>query len=269
VSRVAAEAGIALLRPERVGDPELVDALRATAPDLGVVAAFGQFLPKKIRELPSLGYLINAHASLLPKYRGAAPIARAILGGEQRTGVSVMRIEREMDAGPVALVEETEIGPEEDTGELTRRLAQLAADAIDEAVRQIQEGCVTCTEQDHARATQALKLEREEARIDWSRPAELLVRQIRAMAPRPGAVTLLRGETLRILRARSLSRPVSLEAGRVRREEGEPLLVATGEGWLVPLRLQRAGARELEVDEFLRGRPISDAELLGDRTPSA
>ena len=125
VSSVALRANVPLLRPERVGDPAVVAELRGLAPDLGVVVAFGQFLPKAIRELPRLGYLINAHASLLPKYRGAAPIQRAILAGELATGVSVMRVEREMDAGPVALVRELAIGPEETGGELAQRIAAL------------------------------------------------------------------------------------------------------------------------------------------------
>ena len=127
------DAGLALLRPERVGEPELVRALRATAPDLGVVVAYGQFLPRTLRRLPRLGYLINAHASLLPEFRGAAPIVRAMLAGEKRTGISVMRVEREMDAGPVALVRETAIEPLENAAELAARPAPIAAAATPHA----------------------------------------------------------------------------------------------------------------------------------------
>ena len=118
VASVALREGLPLIRPEKVGDAEVIKTLQALSPDLGVVVAFGQFLPKKIRELPSCGYLINAHASLLPAYRGAAPIARAIAEGETETGISVMRIEKEMDAGPVALVSRTPIQPQENTEEL-------------------------------------------------------------------------------------------------------------------------------------------------------
>ena len=142
VSALAQRAGVPLLRPERVGDPEVEAELRRLAPDLGVVVAFGQFLPKRIRELPRLGYLINAHASLLPKHRGAAPIQRAILAGDGRTGVSVMRVEREMDAGPVALVRELEIGVEETAGELADRIASASAEAVAEAIEQIAQGRV-------------------------------------------------------------------------------------------------------------------------------
>jgi methionyl-tRNA formyltransferase len=192
-----------LLRPERVGAPDVEHALREAAPDLGVVVAFGQFIPKRIRELPTRGYLLNAHASLLPRLRGAAPIARAILEGEPETGISVMRVEREMDAGAVALVRPTAIGPEENEGELSARLAQLAADAIAEAVDQVAEGRIRWTPQDPSGATLAPKLTRADAQLDFREPAERLVRRVRAMAPRPGATAWLEGEP----EARSTSIP--------------------------------------------------------------
>ena len=146
VSAVALREQIPLVRPERVGDAEALEAMRALRPDLGIVVAFGQFLPKKVRELPSRGYLINAHASLLPKYRGAAPIARAIWDGEAETGISVMRVEREMDAGPVALVRRTKIDRFENTEELSARLAGIAADAIEEAVERVAADTIEWTE---------------------------------------------------------------------------------------------------------------------------
>jgi methionyl-tRNA formyltransferase len=267
VSRVALDAEIPLLRPEKVGEPEVIEALGAAAPDVGVVVAFGQFLPKTIRELPALGFMINAHASLLPKYRGAAPINHAILCGEKKTGISVMRVEREMDSGAVALVRETPIGEHENAAELGERLAHLAAEAIEEALEQLDAGSATWTEQDHALATTAPKLDRETARLDWRESAEALARRIYAMAPKPGAFTLLEGEPLRILAAEVQSQAeageISQPTGTVLSSEGR-LRVATGEGWLIPLRLQRAGAKAMEVDAFLRGRPIPDGTPLGD-----
>ena len=167
VARAAQAAGLPLLRPERVGAPECVAALKAHTPDLGVVVAFGQFLPRKIRELPSLGYLINAHASQLPRHRGAAPIAHAILAGDTRTAVSVMRVEREMDAGPVCLVCETPIADDDNVGSLTERLGEIAAEAIAAAVDQIAAGTVLWTAQDHANATLAPKIGRHDARLDF------------------------------------------------------------------------------------------------------
>ena len=268
VAACALRAGIPLLRPERVADPDVEAGLRALSPDLGVVVAFGQFLPRRIRELPRLGYLVNAHASLLPKLRGAAPIARAILAGERETGISVMRVEREMDAGAVALVRRTAIGDEEDAGSLEERLSYLAADAIAEAVERIAGVGISWTPQPEGRTTFAPKLEREEARLDFGEPAEALVRRVRAFAPRPGAFTTLSGEPLRILAATAEAGEAadggcSAPPGRVRREPGGGALrIATARGWLVPKVLQRAGGRALAVAEFLRGARLEDGTLL-------
>lgn len=266
VSQLAQERGVPVLAPERIDDADAVEKLRDFGPDLGIVVAYGQFIPKKVRELPSCGYLINAHASLLPKLRGAAPIARAIFTGETQTGVSIMRVEREMDGGPVALVRELEIGAEENTAELEVRVGELAAIAIAQAVELIASDRIEWTEQDASLATEATKLERSEAQLDWLEPAAKLARQIRAFAPRPGAQTLLDGEALRILGARVSSEPCDRAPGRVRLslEPGsEPLRIATGEGWLVPTLLQRAGGKTLATADFLRGRPIADGKQLG------
>jgi methionyl-tRNA formyltransferase len=263
VSEAAQQRGLALLRPERVGSPEVVAALRAAAADLGVVVAFGQFLPKSIRELPRLGYLVNAHASVLPRHRGAAPIPRAILAGDAETGISVMRVEREMDAGPVALVRTLAIAPDEDAGRLGDRLAQLAAEAVAEALAEIAAGRVRWRDQDAARATLAPKIDSGELAIDWRESADAIARRVRAFAPAPGARTALRGEPLRILAARAESGPTDRAPGAVRARSGESLRVATGDGWLVPERVQRAGGNPLAIDAYLRGRPISDGERLG------
>jgi methionyl-tRNA formyltransferase len=264
VSEVALREGITLLRPERVGDEETVEALAALSPDLGVVVAFGQFLPKKVRELPSRGYLINAHASLLPKFRGASPIAQAILEGESETGVSVMRIEREMDAGPVALVVSTPIGVRENTLELTLRLSEIAARAIAETVERIARDEVVWTEQDADRATLAPKIEKADGVLDLRQGARSLACRIHALAPRPGATLQLvedeggedAGEALKILRAdvHPFAAGDSAPVGTIERDRNDvPLRVATGDGWLVPLTIQRAGGKPLDVADFLRG----------------
>jgi methionyl-tRNA formyltransferase len=258
VSALALARGLPLLRPERVGTPEVAEALAGFAVDLGVVVAFGQFLPRRIRELPRLGYLINAHASLLPRLRGAAPIARAILEGARETGLSVMRVEREMDAGPVALVRRTAIGADETAGALTERLAALGAEAIAEALEAIAGDRVTWTPQDPAGASFAPKLEPEEARLDFREGAEALARRIRAMAPRPGAFTTVDGERLRVLESDVEAGPADAPPGTVRVGPGGVLRIATGEGWLLPRVLQRAGGRPLATDAFLRGRPLPE-----------
>lgn len=277
VSAWALEQEVPLLRPERIGDADSLAFLNRHQPDLGVVIAFGQFIPKSVRDQPRLGYLINAHASLLPRHRGASPIQAAILAGDAETGISVMRVEKEMDAGAVALTRKIPIGHQEDTGHLTDRLGELAAQAILEAVDQIAEDRVTWREQDAARVTYASRIEKHEGRLDWRESASVLVRRIRALAPKPGAFTALPAvpgrspESLRILGARAISsttESVHLSPGRLHRPAVAPshLWVATGEGWLELKRVQRSGGRVLEISDFLRGHPLEDGQLLGDET---
>jgi methionyl-tRNA formyltransferase len=263
VAALADRSGIPVLRPERVGQPAFTETLRGFDADLGIVVAFGQFLPKRVRELPRRGYLINAHASLLPRHRGAAPIAHAILAGDLETGVSVMRVEREMDAGPSAVLRRTPISANETTGELTDRLAALAADAIAESVDLIAAGRIAWTPQDDARATLAPKLVATDALLDWRDAADALARRVRAMAPRPGAFTTLKGERLRILAATALPARCDAAPGTLRLGGDTPLRIATGEGWLAPRVLQRAGGKPLEVEVFLRGHPVADGARVG------
>jgi len=261
VAAVARAHGLPLLQPERVGAAESEQALRDLRPDVGVVVAFGQFLTRRIRELPRLGLLVNAHASLLPRLRGAAPIARAILEGEPETGISVMRVDREMDAGPVAAVRRTPIGPEETAGELEARLAGIAAEAIAEVLDALAADRVRWQEQDASQATFAPKLLPEEAALDFAAPAHALARRIRAFAPRPGAWTRLGGERLRILAARAERADVDDPPGTLRLARG-PVRIATRDGWLLPTALQRAGGRVLEPEAFARGaRTLEGAQL--------
>jgi len=295
VAEVALREGLPLLRPERLGDEDTLVALRDLQPDLGVVVAFGQFIPKRVRELPRCGYLINAHASLLPRHRGASPIAQAILEGDEETGISVMRVVREMDAGPVGLMLRTPIEPRENTAELSARLAGLAAEAIARAVDLIASDEIEWTEQDERQASVAPKLEKADAILDLRQSAPRLARRIHALSPRPaGLLRLVCGtdgvptpnrdpsgsdratnaapppslegpveETLKVLRATTspfeadaAPAPGTLEIDRT--SERHPLRIATGGGWLVPETLQRAGGRPLPAGDFLRGFPIPD-----------
>ncbi len=261
VSAVALREEIPLLRPEKVGAAEGVSELATWNVDLGVVVAFGQFLPKKVRELPSRGYLINAHASLLPKYRGAAPISRVIMNGERETGISVMRIEREMDAGPTAHVVRTPIGPQENTAELSARLGALAAEAIANAVEVIARDEVVWTEQDVSAVTYAEKVEKADAVLDLRESARTLACRIHALSPKPGGTITLADETLlKISRAdaAAFDGDAMPAPGVVERDAGGAALrIATGQGWLIPLVVQKPGGKALPVDDFLRGFALS------------
>jgi methionyl-tRNA formyltransferase len=263
VSARALERELPLLRPERVGTREVAEALRAHAPDIGVVVAFGQFLPRRIRELPARGYLINGHASLLPRHRGAAPIPYAILTGDRESGVCVMRVEREMDAGPVALERRTPIGPEEDAGALADRLSRLTAEAIVEALDAIADDRVDWREQDPAAATLAPKIGSADAELDWSQPAAALALRVRAMGPSPGAHTDCDGERLRILAARAETGSHELPPGTLSRDAAGRLRIATGDGWLLPTRVQRPGGKPMDIDAYLRGHALTDGTRLG------
>ena len=263
IAEVALNAGVPLLRPENAGDDEALAEFRACEPDLGVVVAFGQFLPKAIREAPALGYLINGHASLLPRYRGAAPIPHCILDGETVTGVSVMRVEKEMDSGPVALQREIEIGEHENAGELSARLSALTAELLEEVIEQIADKRVEWTSQDGTRATYAPKIERSDAQLFWTESANALCRRVRAMAPSPGAFTTFEGESLQILDARADETRADLPPGTVRVDSARELRIATGDGWLLPRILQRPGKRAMDIGAFARGKPILDGTQLG------
>ncbi|MEX2205421.1 MAG: methionyl-tRNA formyltransferase [Myxococcota bacterium] len=260
VKQAAHELGVDVLQPERVGDESALAWMRAREPELGIVVAFGQFIPKSVRELPRLG-LVNAHASLLPRWRGAAPIEWALDAGDARTGVSVMRVVKEMDAGEVCLVRETEIGPEETAGELAARVSGLAGEALVEAVDALADGRAVFTAQDPARVTLAPKLDRAFAKLDFTLPAERLLRRIRAATPRPGVdLELSRAaKRMRIVRARLGPPHGGARPGRVCVESGR-LLLAAGDAWIELVEIQLAGKRPMRADELLRGFRVPDAE---------
>ena len=266
VRRAAEELGLEVLQPEKVADEAARAWMRAREPELGVVVAFGQFIPKSVRELPPHG-MVNAHASLLPRWRGAAPIEHALDAGDARTGISVMRVVKEMDAGDVCLVRDTAIDPEETAGELAQRLAALAGEALVAAIGEIEAGSARFAPQDAARVTLAPKLERDFGRVDLAQPAERVLRRIRAATPRPGVDLQLAksAKLVRIARARlGASHGGGAKPGAVRVETGR-LFVAAADAWLELVEVQLAGKRAMRADELLRGLRIPAGEEA--RTP--
>jgi len=184
VKLAAIELGLQLYQPERLRDPEVIERLRALAPELIVVVAYGQIIPRSILEIPARG-VINVHASLLPRHRGASPVAHSILAGDRETGVTIMRMDEQLDHGPILAVRKVAIEPQEDADGLTRRLAGVGAALLVETVAHLD--AITPVEQDHARATTAPRLRREDGELDWSLGAEEIDRRVRALQPWPGA----------------------------------------------------------------------------------
>jgi methionyl-tRNA formyltransferase len=211
--------------------------------------------------------MLGVHPSMLPKYRGANPIARAILAGDSMTGVTIFRLNERMDAGEIALQQAAPIADDETTEQLSPRLAELGAQLLVDTVRRMEQGTVTWQAQDDAQATIAAKFAKEDGVVDWSAPAEQVDRLIRAVAGWPGATTTWRGQPLKICAARVAERESTDGApGRLMSAAAEGLLVATGRGRVLVTEVQLAGSRRMAVGEFLRGRPLQPGEVFGSRS---
>ena len=258
VKQVAARHTIPVLQPQRMKDTDFVSRLTGLAPDLGVVAAYGKLLPDQLLELPRLG-MVNVHASLLPKYRGAAPIHRAVMAGETETGVTIIQLVREMDAGPMLLKASRPIGPDETSDLVERDLATIGADLLMRAVEDLAAGHASTEAQDHTRATLAPRLAKGDGVIDWGAPARTIHDQVRGLHPWPHAFTFLQGHRYLILRtsvteitpAPSATRPVP---GEVIEAAGDRLVVAAGLGTaLAVLEIQPEGKRPQPARTFLTG----------------
>jgi len=265
VKQLAERHGIAVAQPIKLKTDELPDQLAAWRPDLAVVAAYGRILPARILELPRLG-CINVHASLLPRYRGAAPIQWAVLNGDAETGVTIMRMNERMDEGEILLQRATPIGADESYGALQTRLAGIGAAALLEALAQLAAGTLVATPQDHAAATLAPMIRKEQGRIDWRQPAALIARQVRGFNPWPSAHTTLAGRLLKIHAARAESG--GGEPGRVVALD-DAVRVATGDGVLAIEQLQLEGRRALSAGEFARGGALAVGDRLGAASPAA
>jgi methionyl-tRNA formyltransferase len=261
VKALATARGIPLAQPVTLRQDEPRQRFAATGAQTMVVAAYGLILPQDVLDLFALG-CINIHASLLPRWRGAAPIQRAILAGDNRTGISVMRMEAGLDTGPVYLQEAIPILAEDTAASLHDKLAPLGAACIVRALELIEAGSLQPRPQDQAGVTYAHKIEKAEAELDWRRDAAELDRQIRAFNPFPVAATRLRGEPLRVWRARPLPGATGVP-GLVRAVEADALVVECGRSLLRIDELQRAGGRRLGLRELLSGFPIAAGERLG------
>jgi methionyl-tRNA formyltransferase len=257
VKQFAEQHGLPMLQPLRLRDDGFLEALRALNADLGVVAAYGKILTDAVLAVPRLG-LINVHASLLPKYRGAAPIRRAVMAGETITGVTIMRVVTALDAGPTISSATRPIGELETSAEVEHDIARIGARALVEAVDALAEGRASETPQDESQATYAPKIEKADGIIDWSRPAREIHNQIRGLHPWPHAYSDLQGERTILLRSDVEREPHEprAEPGTVLDARPDRFAVQTGGGVLRLLMLQREGRRPLAAREFLAGKRI-------------
>ncbi len=270
VARAAERAGVPVLEPTRPRGPEFVAALAALEPDVSVVAAYGQILPPDVLELPRHGS-VNVHASLLPAYRGAAPVTRAILDGLDETGITIMRMDEGLDTGPILLQAREPIGPDDTAGSLTRRLAARGARLAVEALDGLAAGELEAAPQPETGATYAHKVDAADAAIDWTRPAPEIERSTRAYDPWPGAWTTWRGERLKVYRVAVVdggsgggpeATPDVAGPGTVTALDPRPV-VATGSGAVALVEVQPAGGRRMDAAAWARGRDLGVGETLG------
>jgi methionyl-tRNA formyltransferase len=261
VKEAAVAAGIPVLQPESVKTPEFAAELTSLHADIAVVAAYGQILTQQLLDTPRLG-MINVHASVLPRYRGAAPVHRAIINGDRETGVTIMRMVRALDAGPMIAVERVPIGSEQTSDELERELATVGARSLVRTLTDIAAGRAIETPQDDAAATVAPKLAKDDGRIDWHWPAVRIHNLIRGLHPWPHAVTFASGKRLILHRSRPAGAPSEKAPGTILDVSAEGVRVATSDGALDLIELQAEGGRPLPAREFLAGHPLTPGTVL-------
>jgi methionyl-tRNA formyltransferase len=261
VKQLAEQARLPLLQPQTLKDAQLHARLHAAGARAMVVAAYGSILPRAVLELFPAG-CINVHASVLPRWRGAAPVQRAILAGDSQTGISIMRMEEGLDSGPVYLTRRIPIAADDTAGTIHDKLAVLGARGIVEALPAIADGTLEAMPQSEDSATYAPKIAKNEAAIDWRRNAVELDRQLRAFNPFPGAYSSLRGEPLKVWRA-TVTPGSSAPPGTILRADAQGIVVACGNGALRATELQRAGGKRLAAAEFLHGLTLAAGERFG------
>ena len=267
IKQAAMAAGLPVLQPERARNPEFIEALKKLAPELIVVVAYGQILPQSILDVPRFG-CVNVHTSLLPKYRGAAPIQWAILNGDAETGVTIMKMDAGMDTGPILSQKRTEISASDNAQTLHDRLGAIGAELIVPTIREYTAGKIQPQVQPEG-ASHARKISKEDGRIDWSKPARQIWNQVRAFTPWPGAFTFqgddAKPRLLKIWRAEVEANRQGAP-GEILDANSRGIVVATGQGALRILELQREGGRRMSAAEFLAGAHLQSGEQFSKHT---
>lgn len=265
VKLVAQRAGIPFLQPLKIRTPDFLEALAAWKPDLIAVTAFGRILHAPILNLPPKG-CVNVHGSLLPKYRGAAPVHWAVINGETETGITTMLMDEGMDTGPMLLQERIPILPDDTAGTLAPRLAEVGGRLLVETIRQLKAGTLAPCHQDHAQATLAPLLKKEDGMIDWTGSAQSIVNRVRGMSPWPGAYTFYGQERWSIWKAVAVPEPAQAQRGTLVAVTKQSIRVATGNGVLEILEIQTANSKRMPVGQFLAGHRIDSGVRLGAAT---
>lgn len=265
VRRVAEQHALPVWTPEKVRRREFLEQARAIAPDLIVVAAFGQILPESLLKMPSSGWAINVHASLLPKYRGAAPIQHAILNGETETGITIMQMEPTLDTGPVLSQRTCPILPDDDAGILEAKLAELGAELLVETIRGLEADAVQPQPQDHSLATYAPPIKREDSFIRWSETAHRTWCRVRAMSPKSGAGFFCMGKWVKVWRCAPIEEHCDQRAGSVAGVYKDTVLVTCGEGTVLELReVQPESRPRMSAGDWARGVRMQAGSALSD-----
>jgi len=259
---LALQHGLPLVQPEKIKEENFIQWVKTINPDLMVVVAFGQILPPKLLRIPSYG-CINLHASLLPNYRGAAPINWALINGETRTGVTTILMNEWMDAGDILLQRETDIAPEDDALTLSHHLSILGAKLLFETISQLKRGMLHPLPQDHSKASYAPLLKKEDGHIDWKKEAKIIHHQIRGTFPWPGGFTTWENKFLKILKSKVIDEETKEQPGTVSQVSLEGIKVATGKGYLVLTELQLQDRKKMSAAEFIRGHHLEKGMKLG------
>ena len=261
VRKVAEKHQKPVLTPERIRDSGFLETLKGWAPNLIVVVAYGRILPRSILDLPSQG-CVNVHYSLLPKYRGAAPITWALVNGEEMSGVTTMRLVEQMDAGPILLQEEVPVATGETTASLEAKMTLVGAQLLLETIRGLKEGRIKDNPQREAEASHAPILKKEDGQIDWSQPAKEIERRVRAFTPWPSAYTYWKKQLIKVHRAELVNEEARTSPGEVVRADREGLWVATGQGVLSLQDVQQENRKRMSAAEFVRGARIKNGERI-------
>lgn len=257
IKEKALELGLAVYQPEKVRDAAVLSTLSALAPDFIIVVSYGQIIAEEILALPRYGCL-NVHASLLPRYRGAAPIQRAIMAGEGVSGITIMHMDKTLDTGDIILQQSLYLEDDWDHGEVEERLARMGAALLLDAMQELMQGDAPRVRQQHESSTYAPRILREDERIDWQRDAADIFNQIRALSPRPGAYSILAGESVKVFKAAAASAADSgLPPGSITAFTAEGFLVQAGCGQLEILSVQRAGKKRMGAKNFADGQRLS------------